>query len=101
MPIADYPFKGPHRSVKKIENSPGVFAVICEFVETYYLMDIDHSDDVKKAIQTHERRKCWENHHRGNIRYAVLHTSDLSVEEKGEIEEKIRKRYRNIPCPRD
>lgn len=101
MPIATYPFKGPYRSVEKIENSPGVFAVICEFEEAYYLLDVDHSDDVKKAILNHERRDCWEKHRRGLVRYTVLYTRKTSAERRGEIEEKIRRRYRNIPCPRD
>ena len=57
MPIADYPFEGPHRSVKKIENSLGVFAVICEFVGTYYLLDVDQSDDVKKSNPKPRKKK--------------------------------------------
>lgn len=98
MPIADYPFDGPHRSVNEIENSPGVFAVICEFVETYYLLDVDHSDDVKKAILNHERRKCWEKFRRGLIRYAVLYERNFPSETKEDIEKKIRRKYKNIPC---
>ena len=35
MPIAQYPFDGPHRSLKDIEPEPGVFAVVCEFVNKY------------------------------------------------------------------
>jgi len=99
MPIAQYPFEGPHPSVKKVEDSPGVFAVICEFEGVYYLLDVDHSDDVKKAILHHERRKCWEKHRRGLIRYAVLYLHKKPPEEIEGIEEKIRKWYRSIPCP--
>ena len=101
MPIDHYPFKGPYRSVDEIENSPGVFALICEFEGTYYLLDVDHSDDVKQAILVHERRKCWERYRKGLIRYAVLYTRKMSSEHRGEMEEKIRKRYRSIPCPPD
>ena len=99
FPIAQYPFKGPHLSVKKIEESPGVFAVICDFEGTYYLLDVDHSDNVKQAIQNHERRKCWKRYHKGLIRYVVLYTSKKPPEKREEIEEEIRKRYRSIPCP--
>jgi hypothetical protein len=97
MPIADYPFEGPHRSVKKIENGPGVFAVICEFVGTYYLLDVDQSDDAKKAILNHERKKCWQKYRRGLIRYAVIYESNFPSEAE-EIEKKIRHTYKNIPC---
>ena len=98
IPIADYPFEGPHRSVKKIENSPGVFAVICEFVGTYYLLDVDHSEDVKKAILNHERKKCWQKYRRGLIRYAVLYERNFPSEAEEEIEKRIRHTYKNIPC---
>ena len=101
IPIAQYPFEGPHRSVKKIENSPGVLAVVCEELGKYYLLDVDHSDDVKKAIQNHERRKCWEKYHRGLIRYAVLYERNFPNEAREDIEKEIRKKYRSIPCPTD
>jgi len=99
MPIADYAFEGPFRSVEKIEDSPGVFAVVSEFVDKYYLLDVDHSDEVRKAIQNHERRNCWEKHRRGRIRFAVLYTADMTAEERGKLEEKIRREYKTIPCP--
>jgi hypothetical protein len=35
MPITDYAFEGSFRSVEKIEDSPGVFAVVSEFVDKY------------------------------------------------------------------
>lgn len=98
MPIADYAFEGPFRSVEKIEDSPGVFAVVSEFVEKYYLLDVDHSDEVRKAIQNHERSNCWEKHRRGRIRFAVLYTADMTAEERGKLEEKIRREYRQTPC---
>jgi hypothetical protein len=99
IPIAQYPFEGPHRSVKKIENSSGVLAVICKESGKYYLLDVDHSDDVKKAIQNHERRKCWESYRRGIIRYAVLYEQNFPNEAKEDIEKEIRRKYRSVPCP--
>ena len=98
MIITDFLLDGPHKSVKKIENSPGVFAVISELGDKYYLLDVDHSDDVKKAIQEHERRECWEIHRRGLFKYAVYYTRE--VEDREKIEKKIRGKYKNIPCGR-
>ena len=99
MPIADYAFEGPYRSVEKIEDSPGVFLVMCESAGKYYLLDVDHSDEMRKAIQNHERRSCWEKHRRGPIKYAVHYTGDMSPEEREKIEKKIRREYKTIPCP--
>ena len=97
MPIADYLFDGPHRTLENIENDSGVFAVVCEFVDKYYLLDVDHTDDVKKAILSHERRGCWEKYHKGHIRYAVLYKQNLPEAEE-DVERKIRNYYENIPC---
>jgi hypothetical protein len=99
MPIADYAFEGPYRSVEKIEDSPGVFLVMCELAGKYYLLDVDHSDEMRKAIQNHERRSCWEKHRRGPIKYAIHYTGDMSPGKREKIEKKIRREYKTIPCP--
>lgn len=98
MPIAQYPFDGPHRSLKNIEDAPGVFAILCEFVDKYYLLDVDHSDSVRQAIQEHKRRRCWEKYRRGRIRYAVLYDKVFPDEESYKTVKKIRSRYHSIPC---
>ena len=85
--------------MEKIENSPGVFAVICEESGTYYLLDVDHSEDVKQAILDHERRECWERYHRGTLQYAVLYERNFPEGDGEDIEKEIRRKYRSIPCP--
>jgi len=75
-----------------------VYTASCARVDKYYLLDVDHSDEVRKAIQNHERRNCWEEHRRGLIRFAVLYTADMTAEERGKLEEKIRREYKTIPC---
>jgi hypothetical protein len=97
MPLADYPFSGPHKSLQKIEKRSGVFVVICEFVDKYYLLDVGHSDNVKQSILKHERKGCWEKYRKGRLRYAVFYTNK-AAEEMRYIENIIRKKYGNIPC---
>lgn len=101
MPIANYPFKGLYRSADKIEERAGVFVVVCKFEDSYYLLDVDHSEDVNGAIRSHGRRGCWERHRRGPIIYSIMYTDKMSAKERAEIEEKIRGRYRSIPCHPD
>lgn len=98
IPIVNYAFDGPLKSVKKIEDRPGVFVVACEFIGKHYLLDVDHSDKVKTAILSHERKKCWKLYRRGLIRYAVLYTDDKSAEERRSLEKRIRKKYKTLPC---
>jgi hypothetical protein len=98
IPIAQYPFKGPHRSLRNIEDLPGVFIIISEFTGKHYLLDVDYSDEIKKAIEVHERRKCWQLYRKGLLRYAVLYESDFPSEPKEKIAKKVRIKYQAIPC---
>ncbi len=98
IPICQYPFKGPIKSLEKVNNEAGVYAIVCEFVDRHYLLDVDCSDDVKKSIKIHDRRKCWTHYKKGKIRYAVLYENDFPNEKKDEIVNSIRKKYKTIPC---
>jgi hypothetical protein len=98
MPIAEYAFKGPYPTLKKVENERGVFAILSQLVDKYYLLDVGCSEDVKKAIQGHNRRKCWERYRKGKIRYAVFYTNDFPEKANMEIENEIRQKYKTIPC---
>jgi hypothetical protein len=98
MQIANYSFKGPYSNLTKIDNKRGVFAIISEYVDKYYLLDIGCSDEVKKSINNHDRRKCWENYRKGKIRYAVLYTKDFPKQMDMKIEKEIRLKYKTIPC---
>lgn len=96
MTICQYPFKC--RTFRELEDRPGAFAVMSEFYSKYYLLDVDCSDDVKKAVEEHERRKCWEKHRKGTIEYAVLYESDFPSKTKEEIMNEVRRKYSTIPC---
>ena len=98
MPIENYAFDGPHRSLRNLENKAGVFVIMSEFVGKFYLLDVDVSDDIKSAIENHARRKCWERYRKGKIRYAVLYKKEFSAERDSEIERKIRSKYKTVPC---
>ena len=84
--------------MRKVEDLPGAFAIISEFTGKNYLLDVDYSDEIKKAIKTHERKNCWQNHRKGILRYAVLYETDFPSETKEEIVKKVRERYKTIPC---
>jgi len=98
VPIAEYPFKGLHKTIGKLEDKPGVFTIISEFDGINHLFDVDCSETVKKKIENHERRKCWEKYRKGLIRYAVLYESDFPFVPKEKLVEEVRKRYKTVPC---
>ncbi len=98
IPIGDYNFDGPYPTLSKIENRSGLYAIISEYYDKHYLLDIGQSDDVKSAIKDHERRRCWEKYRKGRIRYAVYYTPEAGPDERSSIENRIRKIYETIPC---
>jgi hypothetical protein len=98
MPIAEYLFEGPYPTSTKIESEGGVFAIISKLVDKYYLLDVGYSEDLKKSIQEHNRKKCWEKYRKGKLRYAVLYEKDFSNQTNEEVERKIRLKYKTIPC---
>jgi hypothetical protein len=98
IPIGYYNFDGPYPTLSKIENRPGLYAIISEYYDKHYLLDVGQSDDVKKAIKNHERRKCWEKYRKGRIRYAVYYTPEAGPKKRTSIENEIRKIYETIPC---
>ena len=98
MPIAQFPFEGPFPTLTKIRNESGVYAVVCEFVDKFYLLDVDQSNDIKDEITHHERRKCWEKFKKGKIRYAVLYSNVFPNLNDSQIVNNIRSTYKGIPC---
>ena len=98
MPIAQFPFEGPFPTLSKIRNEAGVYVVVCEFVEKFYLLDVDRSDDIKNEIANHKRIKCWENFKKGKIRYAVLYSDKFPNLSDSQIVNNIRSTYKGIPC---
>jgi hypothetical protein len=98
IPIGDYSFKGPYPTLSKIENRPGLYAIISEYYDKHYLLDVGQSNDVKKAIKDHERRECWEKYRKGRIRFAVHYTPNIGSKKRTSIENSIRKIYEIIPC---
>jgi hypothetical protein len=98
IPIAGFAFQGPLTSIDDLDEKPGVFTIICEEKGTYYLLDVDHGENVREAVSTHERKDSWEELKRGEIRYAVLYADEFPNLGLPTIEEAIRKEYPDIPC---
>lgn len=94
--ICENPLKGRHKTVGKIDDRPGAFAVLSEFYVKYYLLDVDCLGEMKKAEENHKVRKCWEMHRKGLIRYAMLYKSDFPPKAKEEIVKEVRKSYVTI-----
>ena len=91
--IGDYDFDGPFKSTDPIEDNSGLYAVLHYKEGKCYLLDIGESSEMKKRLEDHDRKECWEKNSEGVIEYLVYYTPELKEEERKEIEAKIRARY--------
>ena len=95
--IDKYSFDGPYSSADLLEDRSGVYAIMCEREEKYYLIDVGESHGVKSRVENHERKDCWERECTGTLVYAVYYTPNLQQPGRMEIEQEIRDRYAP-PC---
>lgn len=96
--IADYIFEGPFHLLNDLKDLPGVYAVLCIMEKNaYFVVDTGEAGEVKKMIETHERKECWNEHCKGSLSVAVLYTPDLEREGRSDIEKMIRLRD-YVPC---
>jgi len=96
--VAGYRFQGPLEYTKDLLENKGVFLVICRDKGKYYLINVDHAENVKKSILYHERQQDWKEYKRGKLMYAVFYLEDQETSHMKMVEAEIRNIYNNIPC---
>lgn len=96
--IAGYQFEGPYLGLRRIPQSPGLYAVISYDGKRYYLLDVGYAKNIRRSCQVNPRKGCWEQNRRGNIHFGFLQNEELDEESYRLIVDEIRKRYKKIPC---
>lgn len=96
--IAEYDFDGPFLGTDELKNVPGVFAVISALGYMPVLMDVDSSDDVRTAVENHNREDSWRDL-AGDTgwAYAVMYTHMQSPGKRQSVVREIRERM-DVPC---
>jgi hypothetical protein len=95
--IGKYTFDGPYTSTDELEDSSGVYAIICQKEGENHLIDVGESATVKTRVETHDRKHCWEKNCQGTLAVAVYYTPNLRQPGRMTIEKEIRSQY-NVPC---
>lgn len=95
--IGQYQFDGPYTDTDSLSDSSGVYAILCEVADKYYVIDIGESATVKTRIDNHDRRICWKRNCDGTLLVAVLYTPYKQSTGRKEIEQELRDTY-NPPC---
>ncbi len=96
--IAGYEFEGPYSSASSLEDRSGVYAILCKKnSDSYSLVDVGESAQVKSRVETHDRKDCWDRNCTATLAYAAYYTAGLQQAGRLEIEQKICGTY-DVPC---
>lgn len=95
--IGKYKFEGPYSSDDSLDDSSGVYAILCNNSDSYKVIDVGESSEVRTRVKTHDRRNCWERNCFYTIMYAVYYTPHKKQSGRKKIEQEIREEY-DPPC---
>jgi hypothetical protein len=96
--IGDYLFEGSYMAPGDLRNKPGLF-LVTEFLKgQHHILDIGESEEVRKAVEFHNRRDCWlQKSEKYELRVSVLYTPDLTAAQRVALEKELRTRL-SPPC---
>ncbi|VGO12712.1 hypothetical protein PDESU_01266 [Pontiella desulfatans] len=94
--IGSYNFEGPYTSTSNLRNSSGVYSILGRNseAETWKVVDIGESQEVKERIENHDRKPCWQRRGYRTITVAAHYTS---AAQRMRIEKELRAKF-DPPC---
>jgi len=95
--IAGYSFEGPFTSTDNLEDRAGVYAILCDKDDKYYVIDAGESARVKTRVDNHDRKDCWKRNCTGTLKVAVYYTPNMQQQGRMQVEQEIRDKY-DPPC---
>lgn len=92
-----YHFEGAFADPEQLESRSGVYVIWCESGESWAVIDVGESADVKQRVKTHDREPQWKRHCNGTLYYSATYTANLQQSGRREIEAAIRAQAKP-PC---
>ena len=94
--IAGYEFAGPYER-GFIPHRPGVYLVLYGRGH-WYLLDVDHADDVPEALGDHPRAVCWDRLRDGAPLAVALYATAEPRANRAAIVQRVRRALPQCPC---
>jgi hypothetical protein len=96
--VGEYLFEGSYMAPGDLSNKPGLF-LVTEFLKgRHHILDIGESEEVRKAVEFHNRRDCWlQKSKKYELRVSVLYTPGLTAAQRTALEKELRVRL-SPPC---
>ena len=94
--IGNYNFESPFNSTNDLRSQSGVYAILGRnaHTESWNVVDIGESGDVKTRVSNHDRAECWKQRRYQQLT-AAAHYRDAQSRIK--VEQELRAQY-NPPC---
>jgi len=89
----EYRFEGPYSSTGELEDTPGVYVIICNKNECYFPIDVGETDTVRSMIENNNRKKFWEWHSSGTLKFSAMYTPGIQAAHRMKIVKKLRTLY--------
>ena len=85
-------FDGPYFNTSTLDAKAGVYIVWDERStdDLSHPLDVGESEDVRERLGNHDRADCWKRKATGTIKYSATYTSDLTAQQRRDLEKKIR-----------
>jgi len=93
--IAGYSFGGPYSSPSTLYEDPGVYVILCKTNDSYKVLDVGESKNMRDRVTNHDRKDCWKKNCKGTIVYAEMKEAD---EDKRRAIEKTIRDKKDPPC---
>jgi hypothetical protein len=93
--IGSYNFEGPHTNTGLLRDDAGVYVILTlgQYSNTWIVIDVGESSQVKARIETHERQDCWQRNNEGTVAVGVLYTPGWTVDQRRTLEGILRAQY--------
>lgn len=92
-----YEFDGAYTSFEFLQARSGVYVIWCKSGDTWTVIDVGETADVKERVSNHDRAGCWARNCLSTIYYSATYTPNLQQSGRMEIEQRIRD-LENPPC---
>jgi hypothetical protein len=91
--LGKYSFTGPFESIDKIKDRAGIYAIVEEVDNEYFLMDVGESLKLRTRIENHYKRDSWINNCNGKLTIYSRYTPFLNQQGRIRIEEELRELF--------
>lgn len=87
--LGKYSFTGPVKSIDKIKDRAGIYAIVCYIDNEYFLIDVGESSKLRTRIENHNKQDCWAEHCNRQLMIFVHYTPFVKQSGRIHIEQEL------------